>query len=129
MKPLVDFLQAIDHEFWSRRHTLGSEETARRVALFGKSRALELVANHLAPLAMHDGGMTYRSYQGIRFSSANDKVKRCAIRLFGSAEAAKPWTRRLAHHQALLQVYQDFCLEDFSGCEDCPFPEQLQQWR
>lgn len=129
VKPLVDFLQAIDHEFWSYRHTLGAEATGRRVSLFGKSRALELVANHLAPLAMHDGGMTYRSYRAIRYSAANDSVKRCGIRLFGSQERAAPWTRRLAHHQALLQVYQDFCLEDFSDCEACPFPEQLQQWR
>lgn len=129
VKPLVDFLQGVEHEFWTHRHTLTSGEAKQRVGIFGKSRALELVANHLAPLAMHDGGMTYRSYQKIRFSSANDRVRRCGLRLFGSAEHAKPWTRRLCHHQGLLQVYQDFCLEDFSECNDCHFPEQLMQWR
>ena len=29
----------------------------------------------------------------------------------------------------MLQLYHDFCLEDFTGCENCPFPEQLAQWR
>ena len=99
------------------------------VSLFGRTHALELIANHLAPLAMRENGMTFHSYQKLRNSTPNDKVKRCSLRLFGSSKSALPWTRRVCHHQALLQVYQDFCLEDFSDCQDCPFPEQLLQWR
>lgn len=129
VKPLVDFLHALGHDFWATRHTLTSAASPRRVAVFGRSHALELVANHLAPLAMCEGGMTFRSYQKLRDSTPNDKVKRCALRLFGSLKTAQPWTRRVCHHQALLQVYQDFCLEDFSDCHDCPFPEQLLQWK
>jgi len=129
VKPLVDFLHALDHDFWATRHTLTSAASARRVAVFGRSHALELVANHLAPLAMHEDGMTFRTYQKLRNSAPNDKVKRCSLRLFGSLKAAQPWLRRVCHHQALLQVYQDFCLEDFSDCNDCPFPEQLTQWK
>jgi hypothetical protein len=128
-KPLVDFLHALDHPFWSRRHTLTSAAAPGRISLFGKTHALELIANHLAPLAMHEGGMSFRSYHKLRNSSPNDKVKRCAIRLFGSTKTAEPWTRRVCHHQALLQIYQDFCLEDFSDCQNCPFPEQLLQWK
>ena len=129
VKPLVDFLHALDHDFWATRHTLTSTAAARRVAVFGRSHALELVANHLAPLAMLEDGMSFRSYQKLRNSAPNDKVKRCALRLFGSLKAAQPWTRRVCHQQALLQVYQDFCLEDLSDCNACPFPEQLMQWK
>lgn len=129
VKPLIDFLQTLDHPFWSFRHTLTSAATPGRVSLFGRTHALELIANHLAPLAMRENGMTFHSYQKLRNSTPNDKVKRCSLRLFGSSKSALPWTRRVAHHQALLQVYQDFCLEDFSDCQDCPFPEQLLQWR
>ncbi len=129
VKPLVDFLGELKHEFWSYRHTLTSAASAKPVALFGKSQAMELVANHLAPLAMHENRLSFQGYHKVRHSAVNDKVKRCGIRLFGSKEAAKPWTRRICHHQALLQVYQDFCLDDYTDCEECPFPEQLQQWR
>ncbi len=129
VKPLVDFLQGLEHDFWSRRHTLTSSPASRKVALFGRTQALELVANHLAPLAMHEDGMTFRDFHRLRHSSPNEKVKRCSIRLFGSLDAAGPWLKRVCHHQALLQIYQDFCLEDFSDCERCPFPEQLMQWR
>lgn len=128
-KPLIDFLQTLEHQFWTHRHTLTSAASTQRVALFGRAQALELVANHLAPLAMHENGMSYASYHQLRNSAANDKVKRCGLRLFGSSMAAQPWMRRVCHHQALLQVYQDFCLEDFSDCAACPFPEQLSQWR
>jgi len=128
-KPLIDFLQTLEHPFWSHRHTLTSAAATAKVALFGRAQALELVANHLAPLAMHEDGMTFSAYHKLRNSAANDKVKRCGIRLFGSIQAAKPWMRRISHHQALLQIYQDFCLEDFSDCDKCPFPEQLAQWR
>ncbi|HSP43978.1 MAG TPA: DUF2851 family protein [Luteolibacter sp.] len=129
VKPLVDFLHALGHPFWSHRHTLTSAGKPGKVSLFGRAQALELVANHLAPLAMHEERMTWHSYHKLRHSAPNDKVRRCAIRLFGSTKAAEPWTRRVCHHQALLQVYQDFCLDDFSECHDCPFPEQLAQWK
>ena len=128
-KPLIDFLQTLEHEFWLHHHTLTSSASVQRVALFGRTQALELIANHLAPLAMHEDGMTYKSYFKLRNSAPNEKVKRCSLRLFGSSKAAQPWLRHVCHHQALLQVYQDFCLEDFTDCQDCPFPEQLAQWR
>jgi hypothetical protein len=129
IKPLLDFLQALHHPFWSRRHTLTSAQTAQKLALFGRSQGLELVANHLVPLAIHEEAMTFKDYYKLRHSAPNEKVRRCAIRLFGSLALAQPWLRRVAHHQALLQIYHDFCLEDFTECHDCPFPEQLSQWK
>jgi Protein of unknown function (DUF2851) len=128
-KPLIDFLQTLHHDFWSYHHTLTSATSKQRVALFGRSQATELVANHLAPLALFENGMSYADYFKLRNSAPNDQVKRCSIRLFGSQKAAAPWLRRVCDHQALLQIYQDFCLEDFSDCASCPFPEQLAQWR
>jgi hypothetical protein len=128
-KPLIDFLQTLEHPFWSRRYTLTSAPIAGKMALFGRAQALELLANHLIPLALHDEGMRFADYYKLRSSAPNEKVKRCALRLFGSLQAAAPWLKRVCHHQGLLQVYQDFCLEDFSDCHECPFPEQVTQWK
>lgn len=125
---LVAYLSKLDDPFWTKRHTLSSTATARPVALFGKPRAIELLANHLFPLALHEGE-PFDRYLKLPAGARNEKVRRCAIRLFGSEDAASPWLRKAAHHQALLQIYRDFCLEDASDCSDCPFPEQLQQWR
>lgn len=129
-KAVFEFLATLDHPFWEKRYTLTAAPAAKPLALFGKAQALELLANHLVPLALHeDPEFKIDSYLKLPATAANDRVKRCALRLFGSLEAAKPWLSRLAHHQALLQIYHDFCLQDTSDCAACPFPEQLAQWR
>jgi hypothetical protein len=129
VKPLTDFLHSLRHDFWSHHHTLTSERSGSAISVFGKNLALELSANHLIPLALHENRFSFKDYHKLRHSAINQKLKRCGIRLFGSEEVAKPWLRRLSHQQALLQVYHDFCLEDFTACENCLFPEQLSQWR
>jgi hypothetical protein len=129
VKQLTDFLHALRHDFWSHHHTLTSTRSSQAISVFGKNLALELSANHLIPLALHENRFTFRDYYKQRHSATNQKLKRCGIRLFGSEESAKPFLRRLSHQQALLQLYHDFCLEDFTDCEGCPFPEQLAQWR
>jgi hypothetical protein len=129
-RSLARFLQDLNDPFWSHRHTLGSTRSSSPIALVGRSRVTEILINHLAPLALHeDPDFDWQSYLSIRGGTLNEKVRRAAIRLFGSEATARPWLKKSAHHQALLQIYQDFCLEDFSDCEDCPFPEQLAQWR
>lgn len=128
-KPLIACLQKLDDPFWSHRHTLSSAPAVTPVALFGKSHATELLANHLIPLALtEDHTTSYETYLALPAGSRNEKVRRCAIRLFGSEDQATPWLKKAAHHQALLQIYHDFCLEDLSDCTTCPFPEQLKQW-
>jgi hypothetical protein len=29
----------------------------------------------------------------------------------------------------LLQIYEDFCMQDNSDCAQCPFPEQMANWK
>ncbi len=128
-KKLTDFLHSLRHDFWSFHHTLTSSRSNTPITVFGKNLALELSANHLIPLALHEERFTYRDYHKLRHSAINQKLKRCGIRLFGSSEAAAKYQRRIPHQQALLQLYHDFCLEDFSDCEKCLFPDQLAQWR
>ena len=125
---LVKLLSKLDDPFWAKRYTLASAATATPLALFGKAQATELLANHLFPLALHEGE-SFDHYLKLAAGARNEKVRRCAIRLFGSEDAASTWLKKAAHHQALLQIYRDFCLEDASDCADCPFPEQLGQWR
>ena len=127
VKGLTAYLAKLEDPFWTHRHTLSSTESSRPVALFGSEKLTELLANHLFPLALHEG-QPFADYLKLPAGARNEKVKRCAIRLFGSEETAAPWLKKAAHHQALLQIYADFCLEDASDCADCPFPEQLKQW-
>jgi len=70
----------------------------------------------------------WNQYQALPSSAINEKVKRAHFRLFGERKEAKQFLKRAWQHQALIQIYQDFCLQDTSDCKQCPFPEQLSQF-
>ncbi len=118
-------LAALSEPFWNHHHTLLSARTERPIKLIGKPRLEEFLINTLYPLHSE----TWAEFQKIRAGSPNQKVKRSCERLFGSLASAKPYLRFAWQQQALLQVYQDFCLEDLSNCTNCSFPEQLAQWK
>ncbi|QJE97551.1 DUF2851 family protein [Luteolibacter luteus] len=103
VKGLISYLSKLDDPFWTKRHTLSSTTTARPVALFGKARAIELLANHLFPLALHEDE-PFENYLKLPAGAINEHVLRCAIRLFGSEEAAATWLKKAAHHQAMIQI-------------------------
>src|SRR5205814_6647127 len=58
----------------------------------------------------------------------NRRVETAATRLFGNDPRRREFTKTIAHQQALLQIYEDFCLQDNSDCAHCPFPEQMAKW-
>jgi hypothetical protein len=123
---LLRALEKLQHPFWNWRHTLSSGRARVPLALFGRARAHEWLANHLIPLALReDSDFRWDHYTRLPATPPNDKVKRAALRLFGDRPDAAKFLKSLAHHQALLQIYHDFCLEDTSCCRDCRFPEQL----
>lgn len=125
--PFTGFSKALlklTHPFWDQHHTLLSKKTERPLKLIGKSRLEEFLINALYPLHLDDPTAFFR----LRASAPNQKVKRCSERLFGSLTKAKPHLSYAWQHQALLQIYQDFCLEDLTDCQQCPFPEQLSKW-
>ena len=65
---VLDFVEKVQHPFWSRRHTLHALPSAKAVALLGRQLALELLANHLIPLALAEdaafGASCYHKLSG-----------------------------------------------------------------
>ena len=118
-------LAALNDPFWDHHHTLSSKRQLKSIRLLGSARIQEFLINSLYPLHPDD----WDCYSKIPAPAPNQKVKRCCERLFGSLAKAKPHLKFGWQHQALLQLYQDFCLEDLSDCADCPFPTQLAQWK
>jgi hypothetical protein len=60
---------------------------------------------------------------------SNRRLETGATRLFGDDPRRPQFTKTIAHQQGLLQIYEDFCLQDNSDCAQCPFPEQMQKWK
>jgi len=122
-------LTSLNHEFWSLHYTLHSDAAKRPIALIGETRVQEMMANVVYPLLMPEQPALWSEYLELPALLDNQKVRRAVLRLFGDSPLAAAFQKKLHHHQGLLQVYEDFCLEDHSACDDCPFPERLAQWQ
>ena len=128
---LTKWLSTLTESHWDHHYTLTSKTSDKKLALIGKDRMYEFIINHLLPLQIGNSKTTeqaWKSYLDIPAPATNEKVKRAHFRLFGERKDAKSFLKKAWQHQALIQIYQDFCLEDTSDCSRCPFPEQLAQF-
>jgi hypothetical protein len=130
VRPLREFLSALQHPYWSRHYTLRSQPSRSPLALLGRDQIIDLLGNVIYPHLLGRHPSEWSRYSQLSGSLVNGKLRRAAIRLFGNVAhpLAKHSLRTFAGQQALLQIYADFCLEDLSECASCPFPEQLRQW-
>lgn len=127
-KPLVDYVANLRHPHWSHHYTLNSARATKPIAILGAQRAKDFLINYLFPRRLLQEESVWNQYLDLRAAAPDQKVKRALVRLMGPREDAKDFTRFAWQQQGLLQVYQDFCLNDHSDCQECPFPEQLRQW-
>lgn len=127
----LEFLTNLKESFWNHHYTLTSKRSATPLRLIGRDRAQDFLINHLYPRLLcgnSASSATWSEYKHYPAPSNNDNVTRAARRLFGQHPQRAQFLKKAWHHQALLQIYQDFCLADTSECDDCPFPEQLPEW-
>jgi hypothetical protein len=118
----------LQHEFWTAHYTLAASPSDKPIALIGETRVQEMLANVVYPLLVPERTRLWAEYLELPALLDNQKVRRAMLRLFGDASLAKDFNRKLFHHQGILQIYEDFCLEDHSSCAECPFPERLKEW-
>lgn len=127
-KECIAWLENQEDPFWSHHYTLTSKRSDKKLALIGKDRIRDLFINHTLPLQISDGSENaWDTYISLPAPALSESVNRASTRLFGQRVEKKKWLRHAYQHQALLQIYHDFCLEDVSECLTCPFPEQLGQ--
>tara|TARA_R110002096_G_scaffold200639_12_gene384742 strand:- start:7623 stop:9032 length:1410 start_codon:yes stop_codon:yes gene_type:complete len=127
-KRVREVLANLQHTYWSHHYTLRSKAVAKPMALIGKDRISDILGNVLFPFAISAHSSEWAAYRELPNSVENEKLRRAKIRLFGEATGRKKQFKKFYQQQALLQIFEDFCLVDLSDCADCPFPEQLAQW-
>lgn len=132
-KQVKNSLRNLHHPFWELNYTLKADPAPKPMRLLGEDRLRDILGNVVFPGAIEIAGGENRlwdEYLGLRKVDSNQKLRRASLRLFGSDEKRrKLFTSYYHQQQGLLQIFQDFCLEDVSDCEECPFPEQLLQWQ
>lgn len=126
---LGDFLSGLQHSFWNFHYTLTAKASTKEMALIGESRVAELLANVFYPFAISAGQDVWNEFTKLPSRLSNRRLATGATRLFGDDSRRGQFLKSVAHQQGLLQIYEDFCLQDNSDCAQCPFPEQMQKWK
>jgi hypothetical protein len=124
-----DFFLGLGHPFWNFHYTLRSEPAPTEMAIVGESRIADILANVLLPFFLAEGSDIWPAYEKLPARLTNRRLETGATRLFGSDPRRPRFTKTIAQQQGLLQIYEDFCLQDNSDCAQCPFPEQMQKWK
>lgn len=125
---LSDFLSALQHSFWNFHYTLAAAASPKEMALIGESRVAEILANVFYPFAFSEGQDVWSEFSKLPARLSNRRLATGATRLFADDSRRMQFLKTVAHQQGLLQIYEDFCLQDNSDCAQCPFPEQMRKW-
>lgn len=121
-------LLSLKHDYWNQHYTLLAIPGKKSIAMIGESRVQEMLANIAYPLLVLEDEKLWGDYKQLPALLDNQKVRRATLRLFGEHPNAAKFQKRLFHQQGLLQIYEDYCLEDDSACAECPFPDRLKEW-
>ena len=122
------FFDGLSDEYWDHHFTLTSERSPRPLALVGASRTTEMLANVFFPIAISEHPEKWEGYKTLPATLSNRRVEVAALRLFDDDARKRELTKTAAHQQGLLQIYEDFCMQDDSDCARCLFPKQLGNW-
>jgi hypothetical protein len=133
------FFAGLDHPFWKFHYTLTADASPESMALIGESRVADILANVVFPCWRAEDACraeaerrrvdVWTEYAKLLARLTNRRLETAATRLFGDDPRRREFTKTIAHQQALLQIYEDFCLQDNSDCAHCPFPEQMVKWK
>src|SRR6202045_287175 len=127
--PITKFFEGFDHSFWRMHYTVTADASPEPMALVGESRVADILANVIFPFWRAEDVDVWPEYAKLPARLTNRRLETAATRLFGNSPNRRDFTKTIAHQQALLQIYEDFCLQDNSDCAHCPFPEQMTKWK
>ena len=104
------------------------QDVTERIELERRKDEFIGMAGHELKTPVSPSTQLWTEYAKLPAQLSNRRLETAATRLFGSDPRRQKFLRTVAHQQALLQIYEDFCMQDNSDCAQCPFPEQMADW-
>jgi len=113
--------------YWSWHQGLGGKRTTHPVALIGPDRAAAMAINVAIPFLAACDHLPPAARDLLRTlpPEADHRILRTTAHLlFGRDHSPQLYPTALAR-QGLVQIFQDFCLQDRTRCQSCPLPRLL----
>jgi uncharacterized protein YmfQ (DUF2313 family) len=127
-KKIRKHLTGLRDEYWDHHYTVQSAASQSAMALVGASRVTDMLANVFYPWTMIEHPDKWDAYLALPADISNRRVETAAARLFSTDARQADLLKNTAMQQGLLQIYEDFCMQDESDCAACLFPRQVAQW-
>lgn len=128
-REVFDTFNRLTHEYWNHHYTLTSKRSEKSLSLVGDSRVVEILCNVFYPPLIEANPERWNDYIQLAAPLGNRSAETAATRLLGNHPDRMRVLRSAARVQGLLQIFEDFCKRDATNCAECPFPEQLKQFR
>lgn len=127
-KSLEKFLTTLHHPFWDTHYTLKSA-ASKPLQILGKDRIIRFWFNVIGPLALFNGAKGIpEQLAKIKTTEVMHPASLAAVRLLGTRKLTG-LSNSLLVKEGLLQIYQDFCLQDIDQCGTCSFPDFVKNWK
>jgi len=120
-----DFFAGLSGGYWDHHYTLTSPRSKKPMALVGNERVNGMLANVFFPIAILSDPERWEEYEKLPAMPGSRRVRIAALRLLGGGTQSSKFFRTVWGQEGLLQVYEDFCMQDASGCANCLFPAQI----
>jgi hypothetical protein len=121
-------LASLRDPYWDTRLSLGGRKQDSPIALLGKTRIDAILLNVFVPfLTARNAPVDFAGLpRHLPVEEENEIIRRTAHYLFGPDHPPSLYRTGL-RRQGLIQIFQDFCLNDRSRCGTCPLPGALRE--
>lgn len=128
----------VNDPFWSSHFTLSGTKQKKPSELIGGTRACEIEVNVLLPFrfavanrANEEAGKraALDAFRKIRSLDTNNVLRLASHQILGALQDTKKILHTACRQQGLHQIFQDFCLNDRSACQQCLFPQLVANWK
>ncbi len=115
-------------DYWHHHIALDSPQRERPIAIIGKGRLSALCSNVFLPFCAACGHDVTTLIQSLPPEQSNSIIRQTAHALFSRDHNPDIYSKSGLRQQGLIQIFHDFCLNDRSGCANCPFPESVKSF-
>lgn len=124
---LMDLFTRPTDSYWSRRLSLGGRPARGKIALIGRERAADIIANVVVPFELNLRPGRIEPYAILALlpgAEMNAAVRQAAFNLLGPAHSASLYRNGLAQ-QGLVGIFRDYCLAGRSRCDTCALARRI----
>lgn len=118
---IEEFFGSLSHDYWNRHYSINSARTAESVALIGRVRVADMLANVFFPYAIWHKPDLWKRYLKLKPPLGNRLVESASMRIFGTIPPEL--SNSVFWQQGILELHRRFSVAEEGWFGECrPMP-------